>query len=179
MTRGLQANSIDTSPRRGPIRWLLTGGMLLIAVIALGTTIMAGIFRERALNSTKRELENTVLLLARHFDQQFRDLGAIQQDVVAFVRAAGIDTGERFKNRMSSPDIHLMLKANIGALSYVGGVTLFDADGVLINSSSVWPVPAANIADRPYFMALRNDPNGPDMMVEPVFSRVTGAWTTL
>jgi hypothetical protein len=82
-----------------------------------------------------------VLLLARHFDQQFRDLGAIQQDFAAFVRSAGIDSGERFKHRMSSPDIHLMLKANVGALSYVGNVTLFDSDGVLLNSSGAWPVP--------------------------------------
>ena len=48
----------DTAPidsyapaRGGPIRWLVIGGLLLIAAIAIGTTIMAGIFRERALQS--------------------------------------------------------------------------------------------------------------------------------
>jgi hypothetical protein len=34
---------------------------------------MAGNFRERALHNSERELENTVLLLARHFDQQLED----------------------------------------------------------------------------------------------------------
>jgi diguanylate cyclase (GGDEF)-like protein len=80
---------------------------------------------------------------------------------------------------MSSPDIHLMLKANVGALSYVGNVTLFDADGVLINSSGAWPVPAINVGDRTYFRAFKTDPNAPDVLVEPVRSRISGAWTTV
>ena len=100
---------------------------------------MAGNFRERALESSERELENTVLLLARHFDQQFQDLGAIQEDFVAYVKSAGIDTSEQYRRRLSGQDIHAMLKAKIGALSYVGGINLFDSDGALINSANVWP----------------------------------------
>ena len=46
------------------------------AAIAIGATLMAGNFRERALRNSERELENTVLLLARHFEQQFEDFGA-------------------------------------------------------------------------------------------------------
>ena len=179
MTSSVPAITTDRPERRGPVRLLVIGGLFLIVAIAVGTTIMAGIFRERALNSAKRELENTVQLLARHFDQQFRDFGAIQQDFAAFVRAAGIDTSERFKHRMSSPDIHLMLKANVGALSYVGNVTLFDSDGMLLNSSGAWPVPAVNVADRPYFSAFKTDANAPEVLVEPVHSRISGAWTTV
>ncbi len=81
--------------RGGPIRWLIVGGVFLIAAITVGATIIAGNFRERALESSERELENTVLLLARHFDQQFQDLGAIQEDFVAYVKSAGIDTSEQ------------------------------------------------------------------------------------
>jgi diguanylate cyclase (GGDEF)-like protein len=179
MTKGLASLDITNSPRGGPIRGLLIGGLFLITAITVGTTIVAGMFRERALNDAKRELENTVLLLARHFDQQFRDLGAIQQDVAAYVHSAGIDTSERFQLSMSGADVHAMLKARIGALSYVGGVTLFDAEGRLINSSSVWPVPAVNVADRHYFRTFKTDPQSPDVVVEPVHSRITGAWTTL
>ena len=69
MTSGSPPITIDHSARRGPIRMLVIGGLILIVAIAVGTTVMAGIFRERALNGAKRELENTVLLLARHFDQ--------------------------------------------------------------------------------------------------------------
>jgi diguanylate cyclase (GGDEF)-like protein len=120
-----------------------------------------------------------VLLLARHFDQQFQDLGAIQEDFVAYVKSAGIDTSEQYRRRMSGQDIHVMLKAKIGALSYVGGINLFDSDGVLINSANAWPVPAVSIADRGFFKIFKSDPRSPSLLVEPVYSRITGLWTTV
>jgi diguanylate cyclase (GGDEF)-like protein len=176
-----EAAPIDTDAlaRGGPIRWLVVGGLLLIGSIAIGAAMMAGNSREFALRSSERELENTVLLLARHFDQQFQDFGAIQHDISAFVRSAGIDSGEGFRRRMSSEDVHAMLKAKVGALSYVGGVTLFDAEGTLINSSAIWPVPSVNVADRAYFQRMKSDPRSPDFIVQPLHSRVTGAWTTV
>jgi diguanylate cyclase (GGDEF)-like protein len=165
--------------RGGPIRWLILGGILLIAAIAIGATVMAGNFRERALRNSERELENTVLLLARHFDQQLADFEVVQKDLIAFMRSNGIATSENYRRRMSTQDIHLMLKSKIDALSYVGGLNVFDADGALINASSVWPVPSVNAADRNYFKMFKFDPHSPEMLVEPVYSRVTGAWTTV
>jgi hypothetical protein len=91
---GTASSDIRTSVRGGPIRWLIVGGTFLIVAIMIGTTIMAGNFRERALNSSKRELENTVLLLARHFDQQLDDFGAIQKDLIAYMQSSGIATSE-------------------------------------------------------------------------------------
>ncbi len=167
------------SIRGGPIRWLVLGGAFLIAAITIGTTIMAGNFRERALNSSERELENTVLLLARHFDQQLEDFEVIQKDLIAYMRSSGISSREDYKRRMSGQDIHLMLKAKLGALSYVGGVNIFDADGVLINASASWPVPEVRVADRSYFKVFKSDPRSPDMLIEPVYSRITGFWTTV
>ncbi|MDP3693330.1 EAL domain-containing protein [Bradyrhizobium sp.] len=162
-----------------PIRWLVVGGGFLIAAIAIGATVMAGSFRERALNSSARELENTVLLLARHFDQQLQDFGAIQQDVATYVQLAGIETGEDYRRRMSSADIHQMLKAKIDAFSYVGSINLFDVDGVMINSSTAWPPRSVNISDRAYFKTFKSDPKSPPLLVEPLKSRVTGVWTTV
>ena len=169
----------NASLRAGPIRWLILGGALLIAAIMVGTTIMAGNFRERALNSSERELENTVLLLARHFDQQLEDFGFIQKDLIAYMRSSGIASSESFRRQMSGRDIHQMLRSKMSALAYVGGVNIFDADGELINASAVWPVPPVSAADRPYFRAFKTDPRTPDMLIEPVYSRITGAWTTV
>ncbi len=64
-------------------------------------------------------------------------------------------------------------------MPYVGAVNLFDADGMLINSSNVWPVPLVNVADRAYFSGFKTNPNGPDTIVEAVHSRLTGVWTTV
>jgi hypothetical protein len=69
ISKGTASFKVTSALRAGPIRWLILSGMLLIAAIAIGATVMAGNFRERALHNSERELENTVLLLARHFDQ--------------------------------------------------------------------------------------------------------------
>jgi diguanylate cyclase (GGDEF)-like protein len=176
---GTASFNVKASLNDNPIRWLIAGGGLLIAAIAIGATVMVGNFRERALDNSKRELENTVLLLSRHFDQQLQDFGAVQDDLIAYMRANGIDSVAHYKRRIASPDIHLMLRAKLSALSYVGSINIFDSDGVLINSSSAWPVPAINVADRPYFKTFKNDPKSPEMLIEPVYSRITGAWTTV
>src|ERR1044071_5394137 len=98
--------------RGGPIRWLVLGGTLLIVAIAIGATVMAGNFRERALRNSERELENTVLLLARHFDQQLEDFQVVQKDLIAFMRSSGIATAENYKRRMSGHDIHQIGRAS-------------------------------------------------------------------
>src|SRR3954467_6595329 len=170
---------LPPASRGGPSRWLMLGGMLLIAAIAIGATIMAGDFRERALRNSERELENTVLLLARHFDQQLEDLEVVQKDLITFMRSSGIATAENYKRRMSTEEIHLMLKSKMDALSYVGGINVFDADGRLINSSAAWPAPPVNVSDRAYFQTFKSNPQSPAMMIEPVYSRVTGLWTTV
>ena len=167
--------------RGGPIRWLILGGMLLIAGIAVGATVMAGNFRERALNSSnaERELENTVLLLARHFDQQLEDFEVIQSDLIHYMQSNAITTPENYKRQMSSEAIHLMLKSKMSALSYVGGINVFDADGKLINASAVWPIPPVSAADRAYFRTFKQNPRSSDLIAEPVYSRITGVWTTV
>ena len=79
---------------RGPVLWLTLCGGLLVAAIFVGTIMMAGEFRERALLNSERELENTVLLLARHFDQQFEDSDTIAADVIARLHVSDIASRE-------------------------------------------------------------------------------------
>src|ERR1700688_1884910 len=164
---------------RGPIRWLVLCGALLIAVIAIGTAVMVGNFRERALNSSERELENTVLLLARHFDQQLEDFIVIQKDVVAQVKRAGIGSPEAFRRQMASPEWHDVLRARVAGYSDVAGVNVFDAEGILINSSETWPVPAVNIADRAFFKAFKSGYAVRPISVELVQGRFSGSWATV
>jgi diguanylate cyclase (GGDEF)-like protein/PAS domain S-box-containing protein len=141
----------------GPIRWLILSGFVLIATIAIGTVAIIGQFRERALSNSERELENTVRLLTRHFDQQFDQSNIIASDLIAKPPFAGNASPEAFRSRMSKPDAHLMLKSNASVLSYIGQVDVFDSEGKLINSSASWPLPDVSIADSAYFKSFKSD----------------------
>jgi diguanylate cyclase (GGDEF)-like protein len=164
---------------QGPIRWLVLCGALLIAAIAIGTAVMIGNFREQALNSSERELENTVLLLARHFDQRLEDFRVIQKDIVAQVQRAGTDSPDVFRRQMGTPEWHDVLRARAAGYSDVAGVNVFDADGVLINSSEAWPVPAVKIADRAFFQAFKSGSAVKPVLVELVRGRFNGGWATV
>jgi diguanylate cyclase (GGDEF)-like protein/PAS domain S-box-containing protein len=167
------------SIRRGPVLWLILCGGSLVAAIIIGTVVMIGEFRESTLRNSERELENAVLLLTRHFEQQFEDWEIITNDLISKMRFSEIASPEAFKSLMSSPDAHLMLKSKASALSYVGAVNIFDSDGRLVNSSGDGPLPVANIADRPYFKAFKSNPQSTAVVVEPVRSLFTGGWTTV
>ena len=179
----MQATAILSFVRRfvsgNPIRWLVLGGALLIAAITIGTTIMAGNFRERALNSAERELENTVLLLARHFDQQLADFIGVQEDIAAQIRSAGITSPADFKARMSTFEMHEALKAKVGGHSDVAGINVFDSDGMLINSSENWPPPNIKIADRAYFKAAKSGAAASPVSIELVRGRFSRDWATV
>ena len=161
-----------------PIRWLIAGGVFLIAAIAIGTTIMVGNFRERALNSSERELENTVLLLARHFDQQLEDFTVILKDTAAQIHSEGT-TREMFRGRLATLEWHEMLRAKVGAYSDIARISVFDASGTLINSSDSWPVPDVNITDRAYFKAFKSGTETSPILVELARARVAGGWATI
>jgi diguanylate cyclase (GGDEF)-like protein/PAS domain S-box-containing protein len=170
----IDQTDIDTPVRRGPIRWLILCGVVLIAAIAIGTAVMAVNFRERALSSSEREMENAVLLLSRHFDQWLQDFEVIQKDLVEQTRRAGIASPADFKRQMSGQDSHLMLKAKVSGGSDIAGVNLFDSEGALINSSETWPAPAVSIADRAYFKAFKSGTASTPVLIELVQSRLSG-----
>ena len=165
--------------RSGPIRWLILGGVLLVAAIVVGTAMMVGVFRERALNRAERELENTVLLLTRHFDQQLEDFVTVQEEVVAQIRASGLSSPDAFSRLMSTPEMHEVLRAKVPGHSDIAGVNVFDADGKLINSSENRPLPNINIADRNYFQAFKSGSAATPVLVELVRGRFAGGWATV
>ena len=178
--RSIGLPDLESPIRRSlSIRVLIVFGALLVAAIAIGTAITIGNFRERALANSERELENTVLLLARHFDQQFGQLQLVQESLIEQIRSAGIASRGDLEREMSGNDVHLMLRTKIAALPQVGTISLMDADGRLINTTRSWPVPSSNIADRQYFKSLKAAPQLATAVSEPVLNRLTGTWTTI
>jgi diguanylate cyclase (GGDEF)-like protein len=173
---GIDLNTSDASVR-GPIRWLVLCGILLIAAIAFGTASAVGSFRQRALEAHQHELENTVLLLSRHFDQKLEDFGQLQKDLAAQIQQSGIAAPGVFKDEMSTLAMHEMLRAKVSESSDAARVNLFAADGALINASDIWPIPDINIADRKYFSDLKSNAESAPQLIAIIQSRLARKWT--
>ena len=165
--------------RFGAIQWLVLCGVALVIAIALGTAYFAMQFRQRALDVAEREQNNTALLLSRHFDRQLSDLQHVHNEVIAYMQASAGETAAEFENAMSTLSAHEMLRTKLEALPQPNGLHLYNAAGKLINATEVWPVPDVSIADRGYFRDFTSEKPTPDVIVEPVKSKVTGLWTTV
>ena len=157
MQKKLVRNAGGLSYQRNPLNWLILGGVFLIASIVVGTTFTVISFRQRALNNSERELENTVLLLARHFDRELNNFETVQKEIVRRIQMTGVASPEAFKRQMSGVEVHKALQAEIAVAPDVSGINVFDANGELINSSQSWPIPTISIADRTYFKDFSAD----------------------
>ncbi len=176
--RGLIGGMLSRN-RFGAIQWLVLCGVALVIAIALGTSYFAMQFRQRALEVAEREQNNTALLLSRHFDQQLVDLQHVHDEVIAYMQMVAGETADEFERSMSTLGAHEMLRTKLEAMPKPGGMHLYNAAGKLINATEVWPVPDVSIADRDYFKAFTSGKPVPDVIVEPVTSKVTGLWTTV
>ena len=168
-----------TVTQRNPLNLLILGGILLIAAIVVGTTYTIINFRQRALANGERELQNTVLLLARHFDRELENFDAVQRDLIRRLQMTGIATPEAFNRLMSREDAHIALRTFVSGSTDMARVNIFDSNGQLINSSEVWPVPDISIADLGHFKRFKTDPQSPDVAIAPIHSHFSKAWTTV
>lgn len=159
---------------RGPVLWLTVCGGLLVTTIFAGTAIMTGEFRERALVNSERELENTVLLLARHFDQQFEDSAIIAAGVIARLQISGFASEREFRERIASAGTHEILRSKAGVLSYLGDISIYDSSGDMINWSRPLPVAPQNISEHAYFKTLKFEPRSASILSESVRSYPNG-----
>ena len=159
---------------RAPLTWLITGGLVSMMAIAIGTGLAVERFRQDAIENGREGLESAVLLLARHFDRQFEDFSVLQKSIVAELESHTFDSPDVFRSEMATLAVHEVLRAKASGLADVAGANVFDSSGVLINSSQRWPVADVRISDRAYFNKLKNNP-GLLEEVEVVASRFSAA----
>lgn len=173
------SNGWEAAVRRGPVLWLTLCGALLVAGIFAVTAMAVGEFRERTLANRERELENTVQLIARHFDQQFEDADVVAADLIGQINLQEITSPAMFRERMSGPKTNQMLRDKISSVSYLGDIVIYDADGEIINWSRSQPLPKLNISSRAYFQTFKSNPMAEAVQLESVRSYLIGKWTTI
>ena len=178
-TGATQPRRRNSPRRRDPVIWLVICGSLLITAIVLGTILAANGFRERALSNARRELDNTVQLLARHFEQQFDDAETAARNAVARLQVSSMISQESFRARMSERSVHDLLHTVVAGLSYIGELNIVDAEGRIINSSADGPLPQIVVRDRAYFQTLEANPPPDNITMQPVQSRTDGRWTMI
>ena len=163
--------------RNRPIRYLILCGLTLITAIVICTAIMVGNLRVRALFDSERELKNTALILAEQIDRSFEAVDLVQSSIIERIRSLGIASSADYSRRMSTEDVHQMLKTSSSGLIQIYALSLINADGRLINFSRFWPAPNISVADRVFFNTLKSNALTTSFISDPAHNRTDGAWT--
>ncbi|MGX7745232.1 bifunctional diguanylate cyclase/phosphodiesterase [Rhodopseudomonas parapalustris] len=170
--------SLAGALRHRPILWLILSGAVLIAGIALTTALTVNNFRERALQNGERELSNTALLLALHYDREIEEFLQIQNEIVATVRQAHQQSADEFGGGMATLAAHHMLRTRARGATDITALRIFDSTGQLINASNAWPVPEISIAEQGYFLEHKAG-TAPRITVALEQNALAGGWTTV
>ncbi|MGC2412806.1 MAG: cache domain-containing protein [Stellaceae bacterium] len=172
-------HDIDAPKRRSaPSRRLSLAGAVLvgITVIAAGLTIWDR--REETIASYRREMSNLGTVLAEQTARSMQAVDLVLTELQAKFVAAGADNPEEFKRVMGTEAVHRFLAGRQETLPQTDAVGLIGADGALVNSSRVWPVPVLEVADRDYFAHFRDHSDAGVFIGAPVRNRLSGAWTS-
>src|SRR5262245_29346536 len=166
------SNPFFRSPSSGarlrPAGMLIVCGVLLAAVVAAGAAIVLSNLRERALSDSERQLQNLAAILAEQTDHAFQAIDLVQTSLIEQMRAAGIESGDDYRRKMSDDDVRRTLRDKIASLPYVHSVMLIDARGRLINTSQSGPRPEFDVSDRRYFRTLSSDARSTSVLSSPV-----------
>ncbi len=158
-----------------PVALLMGCGALLIILIAAVTTAMVGDLRGKALKNSERELANTAMLLAHHYDREFENFLTVQTEVAANARQSQFRSPEAFSGQMATLETHEMLRAKTQPGPEISKLAIFNHRGQLINSSAQWPVPDLSIAEREYFQAHASG-RASNVTVELIQDALAGGW---
>ena len=159
----------------GPVFWISLCGLALIAAIIAGTALTVRDFRAREIQTAQNGLENTVRLLAQHFDRQITDFEAVERSVATDL--GQIDSAERFRDLVSSEEFHRLLRNKVDDSGDAAGVNVYDADGNRLASSTRWPAAQVNLSDREYFQTFKRGGASGPVLVELVQGRLSQGLT--
>jgi PAS domain S-box-containing protein len=158
-------------------RWLSLAGFGLLVVIVIAALLTIRDRREETIANTEQEMTNLGVVLAEQTARWLQAVDLVLEETRAMVLAAGVDSPEQFTSLLGTEDVHRFLANRLNAVPQAGAVGLVGADGSLVNSSRIWPVPTVNLSDRDYFVHLRQGDSPALYIGAPVLSRVTGQWS--
>jgi diguanylate cyclase (GGDEF)-like protein len=149
----------------------------IASAIVLGAVVLAVNLRARDLNNATDNLATDALMLSAHLENAFTMLEAVQEGILEQLHGEGIGTENQFVATASSLPMHRTLLARIAALPYVGGITLIERRGILVNSTYYWPMPFRDLSDREYFHILSKSELNQRYVTKPLQNRANGQWT--
>lgn len=169
-------NPAGVKYRLHPSHRLFLIGIVVVAGIMLAAGLAVWDRYHEAIARSRKDMTNLGVVLAAQSGRTLQAVDLVLQEMQGLVRSEGIVTPDRFRQKLSTEDVHNYLRDRLRSLPQADAVSLIDDTGRIINFSRTWPIPRIETADRDFYAYFR-DHNDPGIFIgKPVINKVTGAW---
>jgi len=152
-------------------------GIALVIVTLVAAGLAVWDLRADAITDYQRDMTNLGVVLAEQTTRSMQAVDLVVREAREKVLAAGVETPDQFTRLMATEDLHHFLRERLKNLPQADALALVNAEGRVVNSSRVWPIPAIDVTDRDHYRHFV-DHDDPDAFVSaPVKNRMTGTWT--
>jgi diguanylate cyclase (GGDEF)-like protein len=156
---------------------LILGASIVLAIIFVINAIISGYLLRRNITEDRADqLATLTLILAEHTSQIIFSANTALKSIEDVISVAKIDNEKSYREFASNKKQFELLEEKTKSNSILDVTTLVGGDGKVLNFSRVYPVPEINLADRDYFIYLKNN-NSPDTFYSvPVRNKGNGKW---
>lgn len=148
------------------------------AILALLTLVGGGLaiwdLYEREIKEVEGEMRDLGLVLAAQASGSVEVIDLLLREMQSRGQEAGIRSRDEFRQNLGGEDVLRLLGERLKNLPQVHAVGLFDADGVLVNTSRGTPVARFSFAERDNFRHLRDHADAGMFVSAPGGDRAKG-----
>ena len=164
-------------PQYRRILVLSAGAAFLAAALLAATAGIVWKMRGDAFSDTARTVEKINLVLAEQTARMLQGIELVVGDLLREISLTDFSGQERFRSVMASQDIWHELRQRMSGVPQLDALILLDPHGNVISTTRSFPTPERSVADRDYYMAMRDNPGLERFISAPVQSRITNEWT--
>ncbi len=168
-----QSANKKLSPSR--FRNLILGTALTVAAIVAANTIVLTELRRDTLEDVQSDLLRQSLTLSELVERTIQSVDLVLASVVDKIRVEV--SADDDVERLSDKRFQLFLSEKISGLPQIDRLGVLDARGIRINHSRDWPSDHADLSQREYFKAIKNDPGATSFVSEPMQGAGGDTWT--
>jgi two-component system cell cycle sensor histidine kinase PleC len=148
---------------------VLLGGLAIACIVGVAVGFIVHL-HDLASAASRKEMSNLAGVLAEQTARTFQGVELVLAAIEEQISRLTSD------NRLGLLPLHLMLNDRIADIPQIKQVTIIGPDGHAMASSRFYPTLGLSLADRPYFIAHRDNPGRALLITGPFQSRVDGEW---
>ncbi len=159
------------------IRQFAVVGVVLVTIMVFAVTVAILNVRNVEISDAKHNIRNLGVAVSEQTTRSIQAVDLVLLNERQNIKAAGISSPEDFRERLGTYETYESLQVQLQGLPQANAFTIIDSQGQLVNFSRRWPIPPTSLADRDYFIYLRDHDDQTALISKPLQNRGDGSWT--